>query len=151
MKNLMEIIGERLSSPSVEEIVSRFEWEKAALAADDGFPEQRFLNSTQDGLSLGYDTEERVTAVYLYGEEHEGFSSYRGALLAGLELHSSREEVRGALGEPATSGEPRPDSFLGPQGGWDRFLIGKVCVHIQYTFAEPGISVVTLIHPDQVQ
>ena len=150
-KKLIQIIGESISSREVEAVMSRFEWEEEQLSQDDGFPEQRFLNSTQDGLSLSCNAQGRVRALYIYGEGHEGYARYQGDLIHGLGLDSSRSEVHGALGQPERSGEARPDSFLGPQGAWDRFLIEGVCVHVQYAFVEPGVSVVTLIDPDEVQ
>ncbi len=151
MKKLIQTIGKPLSSPEVEVVVSCFEWEEERLSQDDGFPEQRFLNSTKDGLSLSCDTQGRVRALYIYGEGHDGYARYRGDLIHGLGLDSSQSEVRSTLGQPQRSGEARPDSFLGPQGGWDRFLIDGVCVNVQYAFDHPGISVVTLIDPDEVQ
>ena len=85
-----------------------------------------YINHTDAGVSLLFESESYVsakhhvgfpsdapvlTAIFLYGPDHDEFSAYEGDLPGGLLLSDSREQARSKLGTSAKFNADRNSEF----------------------------------------
>jgi hypothetical protein len=87
----------------------------------------------------------RVACAFLYVEPAEGFTAFPGPLPGGLPRVATRREVRAQFGKPERSGKAFTDAALGRLGAWDRFAVGGVLVHFEYTGRGPRVRRVTIM------
>jgi hypothetical protein len=129
-----------------------------ALAAADGLtvstepegwsvPRRSYLSGEAAGYSLTSDFS-RVTTVVLYAEPAEGFAAFAGRLPGDLARGATRRQVLDQFGAPERSSEPMTIAALGPQGAWDRFAVGDVRIHFQYTVVGEVIRLVSIMAAD---
>lgn len=104
----------------------------------------RFLEDTAHGIALSLDRQGVLDAIFLHAEAHDDFTQYPGPLLADLRFAMARPEVVRALGGPTSSGAPSEPSPGCSHGGWDRFVMNDVAVHVTYHPATGAIDLVTI-------
>jgi hypothetical protein len=133
---LMAVVGSPVDSDAVRALVAA---DGLASIADpdleEGVPVRAYLFNPAAGYQLMHHRG-RVATAFLYAEPDEGFVAFPGPLPGGLPRGATRAEVRGRFGTPERTGEPATMPVLGRRGAWDRFAVGGVWVHFQYT--EPG-------------
>src|SRR5262249_5808775 len=86
-----------------------------------------------------------VVVAFAYAMPAEEFEPFRRSFPGGLSATATRSDVLHRFGAPERSGEPASIPGVGRQGAWDRFRVGSVCVHFQYTEPEERIRLVTLM------
>lgn len=104
----------------------------------------------RSGLSFVVGEDGRIRTVQLHAEGHEGYSGYVGLIPSGIRFEMSRAEVRGILGSPAASGEPRQIAHYGEGPAWDRFALDAAQMHVEYTIDQRSVQLVTLMKPSVV-
>src|SRR5205085_12607997 len=87
----------------------------------------------------------RVVTAFLCAEPVEDFVAFRSPLPGGLPTGATRSEVLARFGTPERSGEAVTNPGLGGQGAWDRFVVGGVCVHFQYTESGERVRLVSVM------
>lgn len=133
---LMAVIGSPVDSDAVRALVAA-DGLTASTDPDleEGVPVRAYLSNPAAGYQLMHHSA-RVVTAFLYAEPDEGFTAFPGPLPGGLDRGATRAEVRGQFGTPESIGQPVTIPVLGRRGAWDRFAVGGVWVHFQYT--EPG-------------
>ncbi len=147
MNELIDIIGERISSEACTEVLSRFlalREEQMEPDPDEETPPQRYLVSESEGLQLLYSPTGRVTVLFLYDGTKEGFSRYAGSLPFGLSFDQTPNDVRKLLGQPSAEGGPAGLQVL---GGYD---FPSFSAHVSFRTGGTAIEMVTLMAPAQV-
>lgn len=144
-EELFAVVGSPVDSPAVRAMVTA-----DALAAsteedlEEGEPLRSYLSNPIVGYQLMHHSG-RVVTAFLYAEPGEGFAAFPGPLPGKLPRGATRAQVRARFGTPERSGEPFTSPFLGRQGAWDRFAVGGVRVHFQYTDPEQRVRLVTVM------
>ncbi len=107
-------------------------------------PRRAYLSNPVAGYQLMHHSG-RVATAFLYAESAEGFASFPGLLPGGLPCGANRPEVRARFGVPERSGEAITISGLGRQGAWDRFEVGAIRVHFQYSEPRQRVRLVSVM------
>lgn len=135
-EELMTVVGLPVDSVAVRALVAA---DGLAASAEpdlaEGEPLRAYLSAPRAGYQIMHQSG-RVVAAFMYAEPTEGFEAYSGLLPGGLPRRATRTEVRARFGIPERNAEAVTITGLGRQGAWDRFAIGRVRVHFQYS--EPG-------------
>lgn len=97
-----------------------------------------------NGVEVLCDSNERVRACF-FSRAYCG--KHTSGDIAEM-LSSKRHEVQRRLGEPQRSGEESDHCGLGRTGRWDRFDIGSVFVHVEYSVGTDDVAMVTLMRRD---
>ena len=146
-EELIAIIGMRVDAPRVGALVAA----DGLIASEEpegwSVPRRSYLSGQAAGYSLTHALG-RVTTVVLYAEPAEGFAPFAGLLPGGLARGTTRHRVLEEFGVPERSGEQTTIVGLGPQGAWDRFAIGGVRIHFQYTVVGDLIRLVSIMAAD---
>ncbi len=103
----------------------------------------RSLSSAEAGYEVVH-RKGRIETIFLYLRGRDGYSPFRGALIAGLSVEDSRADVRRKLGV-ATSMGAGDEAGLWP---WDRYDSEALCLHIAYGESGQGLRMLTLMSPD---
>jgi len=145
---LTEVVGTPVNSLAVVRLLAADGLESTSEPdLEEGEPPQGFLKAPASGYALKWQAG-RITSAFLYVVPADGCQSFTGVLPGGLTGVSTRQDVRGRFGVAERSGEATSLPFLGRQGAWDRFRVGPVCVHFQYTEPDERIQQITLMAPD---
>jgi hypothetical protein len=94
----------------------------------------------QDGLSLYFDEQQRLTSVFLFSGRTADGARYRGALPEGVSFEFGRGDTLLKFGHPERSG---PD--------WDRFLRDGRIIHFQYADGGASTAMITVFAWDRNQ
>lgn len=113
----------------------------------DGLPASNSFIGRKAGYEISAEAG-RVVAVFLYVEKADGFAAFPGSLPYDIPRDANRTAARHLLGKPEHSGKAVTDKIFGPQGAWDRFAVGSVRIHFEYTNPGLQISRVTLMPED---
>lgn len=113
---------------------------------EEGEPQRAYLSAHSAGYQLMHCGREILTA-FVYVEAAEGFQTFSGPLLGGLPDHATRQAVLERFGLPSKSGTAVTIAGLGRQGAWDRFDIGRVCIHFQYTESDERVRLLSVMLP----
>jgi hypothetical protein len=144
-EQLMGVLGSPVESDAVcSLIVADKLIESTHPDLEEGEPVSSYLASTRDGYELLCE-DGRVIAAFLLVEATHGCESFMGTLPGGLSASDTRQDVLRRFGAPERSGEAFSHQILGRSGAWDRFMVGPVCFHFQYTEPEERIRQVTLM------
>ena len=100
----------------------------------------------EHGLELRCDGDDRVSAIFLYSDEFNGFDES----LLDAPFSSSRKKVIQLFGSPYKSGGKTDDPILGEYGPWDRFAGLGYMIHVEYRADADRIKKITLMRPDVV-
>lgn len=107
------------------------------------------LDIPSAGLSFVLSAEKKISAVHLHSAAHDGYACYQGSLPASLNFEMSRDQVRGALGEPTLSQASfSRDPVLGTYPPWDRFDQDHLALHLEYEFDVNSIRLITIMTMD---
>jgi hypothetical protein len=122
-KQLCQVLGEFEESRDDQDVF--FTWRKA-------------------GIQILTDADGHVAAILLFGPGSLEASAYAGPLPGGLRFGMSRDEVRGLLGKPDESRDPKVHlgQALPP---WDKYRFGRRWVHARYAADASRIDRVTLM------
>ena len=90
----------------------------------------------------------RVVTAVLYAEPAEGFVAFPDSLPGKLPRGATRRDVIARFGQPERCGEATTITGLGPQGAWDRFAVGDLRIHFQYTVAGELVRLVSVMASD---
>jgi hypothetical protein len=104
-----------------------------------------YAEAPRGGVSFVAHADGLVSTIQLHSDGHEGYDGYQGTMPAGLRFSDDRRAVRGRLGEPSGSGEPRSVPGLGPMPAWDRFDRPHAVLHVEYLPSGPGLRLVTVM------
>ena len=142
---LMAIVGAPVDAEGVRTLIAADHLVASAEPdLEEGEPPRSYLSGPAAGYEIMH-CERQVNTVFLYAAPAEGFEPFRGSLPGGLTAQATRQEVLRRFGIPERSGEAVTIPGLGRQGAWDRFVVGSVCVHFQYTEPEERIHLVSLM------
>ena len=100
----------------------------------------------QHGLELRCDRDDKVSTIFLYSDEFNGFDES----LFDVPFSSNRQEVKERLGPPSKSGDKVSDPILGEYGAWDRFARPRHTIHVEYRAGADRVKKITLIRTDVV-
>ena len=100
----------------------------------------------QNGLELRCDGDDRVSTIFLYSDEFNGFDES----LLDAPFSSNHKKVIELLGAPSRSGGKISDPILGECGAWDRFARLGHTIHVEYSADADRIKKITLIRADAV-
>lgn len=142
---LMVIVGAPVDSEGVRTLIAA---DHLVASTEPDLEEVEPPRSYLSGPAAGYQIihcEGQVDTVFLYAVPAEGFEPFRGPLPGDLSARATRQEVLRRFSIPERSGEASTIPGLGRQGAWDRFVVGSVCVHFQYTEPEERIRLVSLM------
>jgi hypothetical protein len=103
----------------------------------------RSLSSKEYGYEVSH-RKGRIETIFLFLCARDGYSPFRGELIAGLTVDDSREDVRRKLG-PATRSGTSDEAGRWP---WDRYDSDVLCLHIAYGESGVGLRMLTLMAPD---
>jgi len=98
------------------------------------------------GLSVICDNDERIRTVFLHADD---YGSFREPAFE-IPFSTSREGVLKHFGTPSKSGGKFTDPVLGEYGGWDRFSLPYVTIHVEYKPDADEIKLITLMRNDVV-
>jgi hypothetical protein len=142
---LLDIVGSPVESATVRALVVA---DKLSASAEPDLEEGEPLRAYLANPALGYQLMHhsgRVATVFLYVEPAEGFEPFPGPLPGGIGRGASRAQVRARFGVPERNGVPTTIPGLGRLGAWDRFAIGAVRVHFQYTDPDERVQLITVM------
>lgn len=146
-KELLAVIGESVDSTAVRDLVEADGLEESVETnLEEGEPQRAYLSNPAAGYQL-LQHSGRVVSAFLFAEPAKGFEAFPGPLPGGLSRWATRSEVRARFGVPERKGDAVTIPGLGRQGAWDRFDVGTVHVHFQYTEPEQRIRLVTIMAP----
>jgi len=134
----MAVVGKPADADAVRNLIAA-----CRLELEDSVMHRSYFCNRPAGYQLMC-SEGSVNTVFLYVVPDEGFKSFRDPLPEGLSGRDTRAEVLRRFGTPERSGEPSTSSGI-RTGAWDRFVVGTVCVHFEYTEPEERIRRVTLM------
>jgi len=109
-----------------------------------GEPVRSYLSNPRAGYQLMHHSG-RISTAFFYAQPAEGFTAFPGPLPYGLPRGADRTQVRVQLGVPERSGEPFTSTVLGTQGAWDRFAVGDIRVHFQYSAPEQRFRLMSVM------
>lgn len=112
-KDLTKLLGKVIDSPEVREFQQSLD-PKAKVKREDG---EKMWWSKAAGIEIhSEETEDRITAVYLYAEGTDGYRQFKGVLPERLSFDLSRQQVRDLMKvKPGFS-----DDGKEPYDTWDR-------------------------------
>lgn len=112
------------------------------MQKDDSTSAGTYWESPHSGITILV-TNNVVNSIFLHADGKDEFSQYQGSLPYGLTFSSSRDDARAILGAPVSSsdGVYIPDLTI---GGWDRFQLPGISLHLTYKANNQAISLVTL-------
>jgi hypothetical protein len=148
LESLMAVVGSRVDSPAVAALI---ESERLALSAEpdleEGEPQRHYLSNPAHGYLMQL-SNGRIETLFVFLVPTEEYESFDGALTWGLSGESTRSDVLRCLGRPERSGEAQTIAGLGRQGTWDRFMLGGICLHCQYTEPKERLRQLTVMAAD---
>lgn len=149
-ETLMATVGAPVDSDAVQALIAADDL-TASTEPDlqEGEPPRSYLSGPAAGYELMH-WRGRVATLYLYAEPAGDFAAFPGALPGGLRRGASRPEVLARFGVPERSGGAARLVGLGPQGAWDRFAVGGLCLHFQYAAPGERIRLVTVMAAGEV-
>lgn len=152
MNDITQLIGINVYSEGKDTIklLPTLRAEVDDLGADEGLPRQYYLCSESEGIQIQHAESGEVQVIFLYGEANSRFSRYRGPLIGGLSFNSIESEIRESLGEPTFYARPQEIPGLGSYGEALRYDFPLWSVHFQMKKDGSGVSLVTIMAPDQV-
>ncbi|MDM8358403.1 hypothetical protein [Pandoraea communis] len=106
--------------------------------------DQSYVSFPALSVSLVLPDNERVGAVQLHASKHDGFGGYAGRLPGQLKFEMNREDARAWLGVPVESGKEREVLPLGKKPAWDRFRVGQIVIHVEYSIGDGPIQLLTI-------
>jgi hypothetical protein len=146
-EELVAIVGLPLAAPTVRELVLTDRLTASVEPKGWSAPRRSYLSGQAAGYALTHQLG-RVTNAVLYAEPAEGFVAFPGPLPGGLARGATRRQVLERFGLPERSGEATTIAGLGPQGAWDRFAVGDVRIHFQYTAVGELVQLVSVMAAD---
>jgi hypothetical protein len=146
-EELIAIIGLPVDAPRVRALVAADGLTASEEPEGWSVPRRSYLSCQAAGYSLTHELG-RVTTAFLYAEPAEGFAPFAGPLPGGFPRGTTRRRVLDEFGVPERSGQQTTIVGLGPQGAWDRFAIGSVRMHFQYTVVGDLIRLVSIMAAD---
>jgi len=145
INELMAVVGMPVDSDAVRLLIASDRLVASAEPAlEEGEPQRAYLSAQSTGYQLMHCDGQVVTA-FVYVIPADGFQAFSGSLPGGLSGQATRRDVLARFGIPSRSGAPVIIAGLGRPAAWDRFEIGKVCVHFQYTESEQRIRLVSVL------
>jgi hypothetical protein len=101
-ENLHELIAAPIDDAEVTAFLATLDPVTRVLRAEDQW---RWISESA-GVEIHAESSRRIMVVFLYNQDVDGFSRYRGSLPHGLRFDMTREEVTAAMGQPpVASGE----------------------------------------------
>lgn len=146
-QELIAIVGMSVDAPAVRALVAADQLTASEEPEGWSVPQRSYLSGKAAGYSLTHELA-RVTTAILYVEAAEGFAAFPGPLPGGLVRGVTRPLVLDKFGTPERSGKPMTIAGLGPQGAWDRFDVGDVRIHFQYSLVGDFVQLVTVMAAD---
>jgi hypothetical protein len=98
------------------------------------------------GLELRCDDDEKISVIFLYFDEYEGFDD----VLIEPRFSWSRQQVVEYFGSPSKSGGSSSHPILGDYGAWDRFAMPGYAVRFEYRMDSDSIRKITFMRNDVV-
>jgi hypothetical protein len=106
--------------------------------------ESYYLNSRENGISLGLDKSLAVRSIFLYSDGVEKFKQYQGKLPANLSFTSNQKVVRKQLGEPAMSAEAGGVGIMAIEFAFDRYESKDFYIRFEYHKSSEAIRLITI-------
>ena len=106
-----------------------------------------YVSIRDAGLSLVLPDNEHIDTVQLYAAGKDGYSGFSHPIPGGLTFMMSRVAVRHLLGPPNSAGEATVLPILGKKPAWDRFVLGALVIHAEYTDDVQSVQMFTLTAP----
>jgi hypothetical protein len=102
------------------------------------------------GMEVSFD-EGRVSTIFLYGKERDGFSIFAGQLPLDLIWDKSFQTVLRDHSDASrlSHGSDSGTTPLGPVPPWIRYDTEAYCTHIQFCLDESRIDMVTIMTPER--
>lgn len=147
-RKLLSLLGKSTRSASLRAVVAA---DNLRVSKEEDLEDGSPASVSFTGKKAGYEItaeDGRVVAVFLHVTKADGFAAFPSPLPFELPQDANRKDVRRLLGKPECSGKAHRDKILGHQPTWDRFAIGSIRIHIEYTDAELQISLLTLMTED---
>lgn len=94
------MVGKNIKGDEIQKWLSKVGDSPKIEKFDDSF----YYSFKQKGISLRFDTTEKLTTVFLYSEGADGFRQYQGELPFKLSFLLSRNEIESIMGKPDKSG-----------------------------------------------
>jgi hypothetical protein len=142
---LLSIVGMPIKSASFRTLVAT---DRLKAHKQEDLEEGEPVETYFVGKKMGYEIlthSGRVVSVFLYAEPTDGYTAFPGPYPCGVDHGSTRAKVRQLLGKPERSGKAFKDRILGQQGAWDRFAVGTIRIHFQYTNPGLRVSLITMM------
>lgn len=136
-----ELLGCSISDPRLNAFINADICDRRTEKIGDCY----YIECQDKGVSIRFNEELVITTVYLYSGRFEEYAQYSGELPCNLHFDYSLLDVRSQLGEPEHSGGNTKDFLGNPIPLWDRYLLGSVYLHIQYSEDPVGINLITLM------
>ena len=109
----------------------------------DEVDEDSFYEFKRSGLGLKF-RENKLVAIFLYGNNEEGFENYQGETPLGIKFEWSRAKVRERLGQPTKSGHAKAFKVL-TESIWDRYDFSGFLMNITYSSDCLSIKLIALM------
>jgi hypothetical protein len=145
-EEILELIGAATTSAKVTALIaSDCLTESTDPDYEEGEARRTYLTCREKGYSFIV-LDGRIVTAHVYAKPSEGFDQFPSPLPGALPSTATREEVIARFGPPERSGAPMTISGLRRKGPWDRFHLGPIYIHFQYSESGGSIEMVTLMH-----
>jgi len=147
-RKLLSIVGKPIKCATFQTLISQ---DRLKASKEPDLKENLFETWYFVAKKHGYEIlaeAGRVVAVFLYAEPADGYDAFSAPLPHGVPRGSTRTEVRHQLGKPERNGQAYDDKILGPQSAWDRFAVGSIRIHFEYSYPELQVQRITLMTED---
>jgi filamentous hemagglutinin len=146
MSDLKALLGKRRDDFIVRRFLKELGDDAKVLAEEDG----TYYEFQQRGVSLLFDLEERLKAIYLYHAGRDGYTQYAGDLPDRITFMDHQDDVLRKLGAPSKAGGGEASLLYEVVPNWIRYDHDGYSVHVELSAADGSVSLVTLMSPEAV-
>jgi hypothetical protein len=132
------LVGASATDPNLKEFLSSLDGKTKV----DHFAEMKIVEYPDGGAAIYLDRDERVTAIFFYGDVDEDHKYYDGILPKGLSFHDTKADVERKLGSPSASGTEKDT-----RAPWERFDFENYSAHVKFRPDFLAVNMVTLMSP----
>lgn len=108
------------------------------------FEDRRYIANNAKGIELVLSDLDLVVSIHLFGNNRISESEFYGILPLNMNFSFSKDIVRSILGTPQRSGGGYSQILYGVLPVWDKYIMNKFSIHLEYSSDESSISMITI-------
>lgn len=102
-----------------------------------------YLSNREKGVEIVLSLDQIIVSIHFLSGNTIGYAQYKGSLPHEIEFSFTRDDVQNKLGTPQKHGGGYKDVFSGHIPFWDKYLLDKYSLHLQYN-AKEEIDIITI-------